>query len=92
MGAATASKIVRMAGTLLTADPSPSVVRDPRPGAFDVGFTAQDVSRFCARPELSTRLANRWQVKNNEADAPVWSCRQLRGPWSALWPRMKVIG
>ena len=60
--------------------------------ALAIGFSAGDIDRFCSDPVLTTRLHNRWSVKNQEEGAPVWSCATLRGTWIELWPRMKVIG
>ena len=60
--------------------------------ALAVGFTASAVSGLCADPALAIRLTNPWQVGNQEQDVPVWVCTRLRGTWSQLWSRLRVIG
>lgn len=57
-----------------------------------VGFDRPAVDVFCAQPVLSARLHNPWQVDNQEQGAPLWTCTRLRGSWSSLWPKIKVIG
>jgi 4-amino-4-deoxy-L-arabinose transferase-like glycosyltransferase len=60
--------------------------------AIAIGFSADELSRFCADSTLKTRLDNRRRIENDEQDAPVWFCSRLRGPWSTLWPHMREIG
>jgi hypothetical protein len=65
---------------------------DSKTEAVAIGFAASEIGRWCAAPTVLARLDNRREVHNQEQGAPVWLCSQLRGPWSALWPGLRVLG
>jgi 4-amino-4-deoxy-L-arabinose transferase-like glycosyltransferase len=47
---------------------------------------------FCGSLRRATRLNNHEQVTDDEQDAPVWICRNLRATWRAIWPSQRSLG
>jgi len=68
---------------------------DPPPQTLIVlGFTRDQAGQFFASCELAGRVANRYQVENEETtDHPnIFICRGLRRPWPELWPQLRRFG
>jgi 4-amino-4-deoxy-L-arabinose transferase-like glycosyltransferase len=57
-----------------------------------VGFSANELGRFCSASTLVTRLDNGVQLENDEQGRPVWLCSQIKGRWGALWRDIRNLG
>ncbi|MCU1462362.1 MAG: hypothetical protein JWO37_2437 [Acidimicrobiales bacterium] len=57
-----------------------------------VGFSANELGRFCSDSTLVARLDNGVQFKNDEQGRPVWLCSRLKGRWGALWRDIHNLG
>jgi hypothetical protein len=57
-----------------------------------VGFGRSFLERFFGDVRLETRLDNHLAVSNQEQNAPVWLCTELRGSWPTIWPRLQSLG
>ena len=42
--------------------------------------------------DLAARTPTPYGLDNDEADQPVYVCRELRGSWAALWAEMVRTG
>ena len=59
--------------------------------AIVVGYARGQLG-FCGSVKLATRLNNHEHVSDDEQDAPVWICRNLRASWRAIWPSQRSLG
>jgi hypothetical protein len=59
--------------------------------AIVVGYPRSEL-RFCGSVRLAARLNNHEHVSDDEQDAPVWICRNLRAGWRAIWPSQRSLG
>ena len=62
------------------------------PVLFVGGWTAAGLAPYCGSAEVAARVDNGYGVDNEEQDTPVWLCRDLRGTWAQLWPRLRRFG
>jgi len=60
--------------------------------AIAVGFGRGQLAAFCGSLRIAARLDNHVAVQDDEQGAPVWVCSSLRDPWTAIWPRLRVLG
>jgi 4-amino-4-deoxy-L-arabinose transferase-like glycosyltransferase len=60
--------------------------------AVAIGFDQQTLTPVCGTLRLAARLNNGLGVHDDEQGAPIWVCSALRGPWSAIWPRLRDMG
>ena len=59
--------------------------------AVAVGFGRGQLTPFCGRLRLAAHLDNHVDVQDEEQGAPVWVCSSLRAPWTAIWPRLRLL-
>lgn len=57
-----------------------------------VGFDRQTLTPVCRTLRLAAHLNNHLGVHDDEQGAPVWICSTLRGSWTAIWPRLRLLG
>jgi hypothetical protein len=62
------------------------------PAIFVGGWTAEALAPFCGSAVVAGRVDNGYGVDNEEQGTPIWLCRDLRGTWSQLWPRLRRFG
>ncbi len=60
--------------------------------AVAVGFDRDQLTPFCGTLRLAATLNNRVDVNDDEQDAPVWVCADLRKRWAAVWPGLRDFG
>ncbi|MFI7002539.1 hypothetical protein [Nocardia sp. NPDC050175] len=57
-----------------------------------VGIDRDELARAFADVEPAGRIDNTRDIDNDEQGAPLFICRNLRAPWSELWPHAKHLG
>jgi hypothetical protein len=62
------------------------------PAIFVGGWTADGLAPYCGSAMVAARVDNGYGVDNDEQGTPIWLCRDLREPWSQLWPRLRRFG
>jgi 4-amino-4-deoxy-L-arabinose transferase-like glycosyltransferase len=62
------------------------------PVLFVGRWTAGALAPYCGSAVVAARVDNGYGVENEEQGTPVWICRDLRLPWSQLWPRLRRFG
>ncbi len=60
--------------------------------AIAVGFDRNQLTPFCGTLRLAAYLNNHLDVNDDEQDAPVWVCSDLRNSWAAIWPTLRDFG
>ena len=62
------------------------------PAIFVGAWTAEELAPYCGTADVVARVDNGYDVDNEEQGAPIWLCRDVREPWSRLWPRLRRFG
>lgn len=62
------------------------------PAIFVGDWTAAALTAYCGSGAVVAHVDNGYRVDNDEQGTPVWLCRDLREPWSQLWPRLRRFG
>ncbi|MFE9580656.1 hypothetical protein ACFYO1_30060 [Nocardia sp. NPDC006044] len=57
-----------------------------------VGLDREYLTRFFADIQPAGHLDNTRDIDNDEQGEPLFICRNLRAPWSELWPQAKHLG
>ena len=57
-----------------------------------IGYPVEDLRGWFGSVDLASRTPTPYGLENDEADQPVYLCRQLRGSWADLWPEMVRTG
>lgn len=60
--------------------------------AVVVGFDEVTLGRHCSDVSLAATFDNGIDLDNDEQGTPIWICRDLRRPWSQLWPELRRLG
>ncbi|ASW54061.1 glycosyltransferase family 39 protein [Plantactinospora sp. KBS50] len=47
---------------------------------------------WCGSVRLAARVDNGYGLDNDEQDTPIWLCRDIRAPWSQVWPKLRDLG
>lgn len=55
-------------------------------------WTADELAPYCGSSAIAARNDNGYGVDNDEQGVPIWVCRDLRQPWSAIWPDLHHLG
>lgn len=68
----------------------------PPPEKYDVvlavGYSPDELSDWFGSCDEVGRTPTPYGLENDEADAPVYLCRDLTGSWRDLWPEMERTG
>jgi hypothetical protein len=62
------------------------------PAVFVGGWTADGLAPYCGSATIAARVDNGYGVDNDEQGTPIWLCRDVRAPWSQLWPQLRRFG
>ncbi|HEX5543741.1 MAG TPA: glycosyltransferase family 39 protein [Micromonospora sp.] len=54
-------------------------------------WSAETLASYCESVTLATRHDNGYGLTNEEQGVPVWLCRDLRRPWSQIWPELRHL-
>ncbi|MFI6168792.1 glycosyltransferase family 39 protein [Nocardia sp. NPDC051052] len=65
---------------------------DTATAVLTVGLNRDYLTRFFADIQPAGRIDNTRDIDNDEQGAPLFICRNLRAPWSELWPAAKHLG
>ncbi|WP_433658285.1 ArnT family glycosyltransferase [Nocardia sp. CA-128927] len=57
-----------------------------------IGIARDDLARAFTDIQPAGRIDNTRDIDNDEQGAPLFICRNLRAPWSELWPQAKHLG
>ncbi|MFB8278806.1 hypothetical protein [Nocardia colli] len=57
-----------------------------------VGLDRDYLTRFCTDIQPAGHIDNTRDIDNDEQGEPLFICRNLRAPWSELWPQTKDLG
>jgi hypothetical protein len=57
-----------------------------------VGYAASDLRPWFGSVRRVATIDNGVGLDNDEQGGPVWLCRDPRGGWSTLWPKIRHLG